>query len=205
MLTPDRIAQALLPLDQPATGGHIKDDFDFAEVDAETRPASVLLPLFEYQGQLHLWFTRRSEALRQHAGQISFPGGGREPQDSDWVATALRETHEEIGIHPQSVQTLGLLDDYRTGTGYTITPVVGIVSSELELIPDENEVAEIFHAPLDFVIDRSNHQRRTSRYKGRDRTYFVIEYGQHHIWGATAGMLVNFSLRLENYVSDHRR
>jgi 8-oxo-dGTP pyrophosphatase MutT (NUDIX family) len=111
-------------------------------------PSAVLLPLFVRDDDVHLWFLRRSAGLRSHSGQVAFPGGKKDPTDESMEATALREAHEELGIHPSSVDVLGVLDDLVTITGYVITPVVGWVPSELVPVPNPNEVARVFAAPL---------------------------------------------------------
>ena len=158
----------------------------------EIRPAAVLVPVVRREDGLTVLFTRRTAHLHDHAGQISFPGGRVEPGDRSAAETALRESGEEIGLEPASVEILGELHQYVTVTGYRVSPVVGLVTPPLDLRPDDFEVAEVFEVPLSFLLDPSNHQRNRVVNEGRERLYFAVPYGQYYIWGATAGMLMNF-------------
>ena len=168
-----------------------------AEADRpELRPASVLVPIVARPGEMTMLFTRRTEQLRSHSGQISFPGGRAEPDDASPEATALRETQEEIGLEPERVELIGRLSEYRTRTGYRITPVVGVLAPPLELHPDAQEVDEVFEVPLAFLLDPRNHQRHSRTYQGEVRSFFAIPYRDYYIWGATAGMLVNLHRQL---------
>ena len=157
----------------------------------ELRPAAVLVPVVRRDGGLTVLFTRRTDHLYDHAGQISFPGGRSEVQDDSPAATALRETFEEIGLPHSHVEVLGSLPEYTTVTGYHVTPVVGLVCSPPELSLDAFEVAEAFEVPLAFFLDPANHQRNTLQYQGRTRHYYAMPYESRYIWGATAGMLMN--------------
>ena len=154
-------------------------------------PASVLIPIVEREHELTMLFTRRTAHLRSHSGQISFPGGRAEPADPTPEFTALRETHEEIGLAPERVRVLGRLGDYSTRTGFRITPVVGAVAAPFELRPDAGEVDEVFEVPLSFLLDPRNHQRHSREFQGEMRWFYAIPYRDYYIWGATAGMLVN--------------
>lgn len=157
------------------------------------RPAAVLVPVVHRPDEgLSVLFTRRTAHLSDHAGQISFPGGRAEPGDGTPAATALRETEEEIGLARSHVEILGSLQEYTTVTAYRVTPVVGLVSSPFELQPDGSEVAEVFEVPLAFLLDPANHQRNTVLQQGWQREYYAVPYGNYYIWGATAGMLMNF-------------
>jgi len=158
----------------------------------ELRPAAVLVPIVKREAGLTVLFTQRTDHLYDHAGQISFPGGRSETHDASPAATALRETFEEIGLPHTHVEVLGSLPEYTTVTGYHVTPVVGLVSPPLEFKLDAFEVAEAFEVPLTFFLDPFNHQRNTLQYQGRTRHYYAMPYGQRYIWGATAGMLMNF-------------
>ena len=165
--------------------------------DAASTPAAVLIPLIAHPRELTVLFTQRTVELKSHSGQVSFPGGRAEPHDASAEATALRETAEEIGLATARVEILGRLHDYRTRTGYRVTPVVGLVAPPLALAPDPREVAEVFEVPLAFLLDPRNRQRRTREFQGQTVGYFVFEYGKRTIWGATAGMLVNLYRMLE--------
>ena len=160
--------------------------------DREIRPAAVLVPVVRRNGELTVLFTKRAAHLHDHAGQISFPGGRSEPGDASPRETALRETAEEIGLPPGRVEVLGHLTDYMTVTGYRVTPVVGLVVPPFELALDDFEVAEVFEVPLAFLLDPANHQRNLLLHDGRERHYYAMPYGPYYIWGATAGMLMNF-------------
>jgi 8-oxo-dGTP pyrophosphatase MutT (NUDIX family) len=159
--------------------------------DAASTVAAVLIPLLSHPQGLTVLFTQRTTHLRSHSGQVSFPGGRAEPGDASAEFTALREAEEEIGLRPASVEVLGRLPDYRTRTGYRVTPVVGLLMPPVAFTPDPHEVAEIFEVPLAFLLDERNRQRRTREFQGQQVGYYVFEYGEKVIWGATAGMLVN--------------
>jgi 8-oxo-dGTP pyrophosphatase MutT (NUDIX family) len=165
--------------------------------EASLRDAAVLVPLVRRGDELNLLLTRRTEHLTHHAGQISFPGGRIEAFDRDPLAAALRECEEEIGLPRPAVEALGYLDPLATITGFRVLPVVGLIDHLPMLRLDPNEVAAVFEVPLGFVLDRANQQRRARDFRGRVRHYHVIEYGEHHIWGATASMIVNLADRLE--------
>jgi 8-oxo-dGTP pyrophosphatase MutT (NUDIX family) len=158
---------------------------------ADLRPAAVLVPVIEREEGLTVLFTRRTDHLSHHAGQISFPGGRAEPGDDSPETTALRETQEEIGLAPRHIELVGRLGDYCTVTGYCITPVVGLLRPPFELRPDEGEVAEVFEVPLAFLLDPANHRRDSHLREGRRREFYAMPYGDYYIWGATAGILVN--------------
>jgi 8-oxo-dGTP pyrophosphatase MutT (NUDIX family) len=150
----------------------------------------VLVPIIERE-TLTVLFTRRTAQLRRHSGQVSFPGGRAEPEDASPEFTALRETHEEIGLPPERVEVLARMPEYLTRTGYRVTPVIGLIVPPLELVPDSREVDEVFEVPLDFLLEPANARRRTRDIAGRSVGYYVFEYEGREIWGATAGMLVN--------------
>ena len=176
--------RAVMPL---ATGdGHLWRQTE------ELRPAAVLVPVVRRDAGLTILFTQRTDHLYDHAGQISFPGGRTEAHDHSPAATALRETFEEIGLAQSQVEVLGSLPEYTTVTGYHVTPVVGLVNPPLALSLDAFEVAEAFEVPLAFFLDPVNHQRNTLQYQGRTRHYYAMPFEKRYIWGATAGMLMNF-------------
>ena len=156
--------------------------------------AAVLVPLVERPTGFTVLLTQRTEHLASHAGQISFPGGRVEPEDTDAIDAALRETEEEVGLPRSHIETIGRLDTYVTGTGYEITPIVGFVRVPYPMKIDPFEVAEVFEVPLPFIIDPKNHTRESREATtGGRRTFFVLPYENRYIWGATAGMLVNLA------------
>lgn len=157
------------------------------------RPASVLVPLVAHADAMTILLTQRTAHLAHHPGQISFPGGRLEECDEDSVACALRETEEEVGINARQVGVLGRLDDYVTGTGFVVTPVVGLVAPPFDLNPDPFEVAEVFEVPLAFVLDTANHTLHRRMVDGHPRPYWAMTWEQRLIWGATAGILVNLA------------
>lgn len=154
------------------------------------KPASVLVPLVDRQDGVTVLLTQRTADMPSHAGQIAFPGGRREVGE-DAVATALRETEEEVGIARRFVEVVGAVDLYRTGTGFEITPVVGIVAPGFTIVAQAREVADVFEVPLEHFLDEVNHQISSREYQGRQRRYYAMPYGERYIWGATAGMLKN--------------
>ncbi|NMH58458.1 CoA pyrophosphatase [Alteromonas ponticola] len=160
------------------------------------RPAAVLIPLVDYASELRVLLTERAHHLRHHAGQIAFPGGGAEAEDSFPVGTALREAEEEIGLSPERVQIIGALPDYRTISGYTIKPVIGLVKPESKLTLDKNEVASAFEAPLSYLMDRENHLTHHTHRHGQTFPIYFIPWKQYMIWGATAALLRNLSFHL---------
>ncbi|TAM53328.1 MAG: CoA pyrophosphatase [Paraburkholderia sp.] len=164
----------------------------------DPRAAAVLVPLIAREVGLSVLLTQRADHLSDHAGQISFPGGRREPFDQDAVATALREAQEEVALAPERVEVLGALPDYLTGTGFRVTPIVGLVHPPFSVRADTLEVADIFEVPLPFLMDPAHHEVRVLRWEGGERRFFAMPYpragagGHYFIWGATAGMLRNF-------------
>jgi 8-oxo-dGTP pyrophosphatase MutT (NUDIX family) len=155
--------------------------------------AAVLVPLVERPAGLTVLLTLRTPHLSDHGGQISFPGGRVDPDDTDDVVAALREAEEEVGLARAKVRVVGRLDTYVTRTGYRITPVVGLVAPSVELRLDPHEVAEAFEVPLDFLVDPVNRRRDSRIYQGIERFFWAMPWDRHYIWGATAGMLVNLA------------
>lgn len=155
-----------------------------------------MVPVVAYENELRVLFTVRTDHLYDHAGQISFPGGRTDPGDMTAADTALRECAEEIGLPTEHVEVLGTLSEYVTVTGYRVTPVVGFVRAPFQLSLDPFEVADAFEVPLRFLLDPMNHQRNTVVHQGRERHYYAVPFGARYIWGATAGMLVNFCNQL---------
>ena len=187
----DRLRRSLT---LPAPTGLMPGDLDDAHADASI-DAAVLVAVTD-RTDPGVLLTVRRENLRQHAGQVAFPGGRLDPGE-DAVAAALREADEEIGLARHLPDVWGLADPYRTVTGYCVTPVVAAVPAALDLLPHEPEVADLFEAPLSFVLDPANQQRMSADFRGRTRHYWQIDYDGRRIWGATAAMLVNLTRRLE--------
>jgi 8-oxo-dGTP pyrophosphatase MutT (NUDIX family) len=156
-------------------------------------PASVLVPIVVRETGPAVLFTRRTDHLNDHPGQVSFPGGRVEESDASAIDTALRETQEEIGLDRGHIDVIGRLPDYLTASGFRVMPIVSIVHPPFELLPDPFEVAEVFEVPLSFLMSGMNHRRMQAdfpRGMGR-RSFYAIPYEQYFIWGATAGMLRN--------------
>lgn len=160
------------------------------EMSGRLKAAGVLVPLIERKGGLNVLFTVRASDLTLHAGQVSFPGGRMESADIDIRATALRETQEEVGIHPQQVEVVGYLPPTATVTCYAVTPVVGFVDPHVRLSIDPVEVKTAFEVPLHFLMDKANQKDAEREFAGRMLPMTSFSYGEHRIWGATAGMLV---------------
>jgi 8-oxo-dGTP pyrophosphatase MutT (NUDIX family) len=154
------------------------------------KPAAVLVPLVNRVEGVTVLLTQRTADMPSHAGQIAFPGG-RRATGEDAVAAALRETEEEVGITRTFVDVVGAVDLYRTGTGFEITPIVGILSPGFTVRADPREVADVFEVPLEHFLDEVNHKLDSREYQGRQRRYYAMPYGERYIWGATAGMLKN--------------
>lgn len=166
-----------------------------ADEDALT-PAAVLVPIIDRPSGLTVLLTQRTAHLRDHPGQVSFPGGRCEANDAGPVATALREAEEEVGLAPSQVEVIGRLPEYRTSTGFRVAPVVGLVTPPLNLKLDDFEVAEVFEAPLAFLMDPANHQRQAIEWQGALREFWAMPWQGYYIWGATAGMLVSLHAAL---------
>jgi 8-oxo-dGTP pyrophosphatase MutT (NUDIX family) len=161
-------------------------------------PAAVLVPLVEHDTGLTVLLTQRAETLKDHAGQISFPGGRIEPEDKDAWHAALREAHEEIGLLPDFVEFAGYLPDHFVITGFRVTPVVGFVSPDYQLRIAEEEVHDAFEVPLDYILDAANHKSRRRKLAGLTIDVHDIPYGERNIWGATAGMLMTLRRMLQS-------
>jgi len=158
-------------------------------------PAAVLIAITD-RTEPGVILTVRREHLRTHAGQIAFPGG-RVDEGEDPVAAALREAHEEILLDASAADVVGTLEPYRTVTGFVVTPVICVVPPDLPLRPHEHEVADLFEAPLAYLLDPTNQQQRSALFQGEERHYYEIDWNGRRIWGATAAMIVNLSRRLQ--------
>jgi len=187
----DRLRAALAA---PALDPPLEGDLPEQRANA-TVPAAVLIAVTD-RPDPGLILTTRREHLRTHAGQIAFPGGRIDPGE-DAVAAALREAHEELLLEPGLVEPIGRIEEYRTVTGFVVTPVLGVIPPNLTLEPHEHEVAEWFEAPLDFLLDPDNQHQRSALFQGRTRHYYEIIWKDHRIWGVTAAIIVNLSRRLQ--------
>lgn len=173
-------------------GGDLLDDEALAH---GTTPAAVLVAVVD-RPEPTVILTLRPETMRKHPGQVSFPGGRIDPGDAGPIEAALREAEEEIGLARARVEIIGTADPYLTITGFEVTPVLGIVPPDLALTPHPGEVAAVFEAPFHHILDPAHQHVRTAMFRGRERTYYEIDWHEQRIWGATAAMIVNLSRRL---------
>jgi 8-oxo-dGTP pyrophosphatase MutT (NUDIX family) len=162
---------------------------------AGNRPAAVLIPLEPERG---VWLTRRSAHMPNHAGQVAFPGGKIEPGDASVEAAALREAEEEVGLNPDSAEILGRMDDFITGTGFHISPVVALVPRGVVLTAEPGEVQEVFCLPFATLLDRTQPRNRRVFWRGTEQDFLVWPHEAHVIWGATAKILYDLALRLRD-------
>jgi 8-oxo-dGTP pyrophosphatase MutT (NUDIX family) len=191
------LLRALHPLRQPPQPpGWNRSELADVLGDAPLAPAAVLVALRPGADGPHVLFTRRVDGLRQHAGQVSFPGGRCDAGDAGALATALRESQEEIGLRAGQVQPIGYLDCFDTVSGYCVTPVVARIPADFVARPNPGEVAEVFEVPFAWLRDPDNRNAHRVEYLGRVRTLYEFNYGPHRIWGATAGILFNLLQRM---------
>lgn len=169
--------------------------FDADLAPGENRAAAVLVAVTD-RAEPGVILTTRREDLRTHAGQVAFPGGKIDRIDRDATAAALREAEEEIALPRSVVRLWGVADPFLTGTGFHVTPVLGQIPADLPFIPQEDEVADWFEAPLSFILDPANQVEQQAEWKGRMRRYHVIQWGERRIWGVTAALIVNLSRRM---------
>ena len=173
---------------------YFKDQCIKKNIDLNLTGAAVLIPFTIRSNFIDILLTKRSAALDDHAGQVSFPGGRIDDKDSNPIETAKRESFEEVGIKNKDIEVIGSLDVFQTGTGFRIIPIIGIVSENIDYQINQNEVESIFHLPLDYLMDKSNHKKEIKTFQQNENIMEynsnVIEYGSNHIWGATAAMLM---------------
>ena len=181
--------------------GHRKDIPDLITdvrfTDAErAADAAVLIAVVDRPREPTIILTQRPNSMRDHPGQVAFPGGKLEDGESA-VAGALREANEELAIDPQAVRVIGTSDIYHTGTGFAVTPVLGVVGPDIAITPDPREVEAWFEAPVSLMFDRNNWIERSTMWKGEMRHYLDMEYQGFRIWGVTAAIISNLSRRVE--------
>ena len=191
MTLAERLAEALVS----SAGRDAVPSGDDVSLTGTVAPAAVLVAIVD-RPEPGVILTQRADTLRQHAGQVAFPGGRVDAADADAVAAALREAEEEVGLPATAVTVVGLSDSYRTGSGFEIVPVIGVVPPGLTLVPAEAEVASVFEAPLGFLLDAANHAEGLGEWRGRQRRFYDIRWQDQRIWGATAGIIVNLARRL---------
>jgi len=191
----ERLRNAVRGLDDPP-GRSAHSRIEVAGLPLPVRPAAVLVPFVPRDGRLSVLFTRRNPNLRNHAGQVSFPGGGIDAGDLDAVAAALRETREETGIDEAQVDPFGYLDCLDTVSGYCVTPVTGFVRNDYAVRLHEDEVDEVFEVPFEYILEPSTLRRELIHWGGRDREIFTFDWDGRRIWGVTAAILKNLLDRM---------
>ncbi|MEQ9661916.1 MAG: CoA pyrophosphatase [Parasphingopyxis sp.] len=177
--------------DMQGADTHLND----AELRADSVDAAVLIPIVD-RLEPGVILTRRTDELPSHPGQVAFPGGKVDPGDDGPVDAALRESEEEIALPRDRVEIIGTTDLYLTGTGFHITPVIGIVPPGLDLVPEAGEVAAIFEVPFDTLFDPANYDQQHVHWNGRPRSYHEMYWDEHRIWGVTAAIILNFARRI---------
>ncbi len=182
--------------DNISARGTIRDERHFFEAAQQLTPAAVLIPITD-RTEPGVILTQRPSNMRSHPGQVAFPGGKIDPEDADAMAAALREADEELAIPGDSVDIIGTVDEYYSGSGFAITPVLGVVPPDLPLKPNPAEVEDWFEVPLGFILDPQNLMERSAMWQGRKRQYYEILWQDRRIWGVTAGIIHNLAARLE--------
>ena len=178
-------------------GDHVLNpDYHDAVVERATKAAAVLMPVVERREGLSMVFTMRTQKLKSHSGQVSFPGGKIDDHDESAQLAALRETHEEIGIHSAQIEVLGQMPDYYTGSGYHISPFIAMIDPDATFVANPNEVEYIFEVPLPFLMDPSNHRICSREFDNIERYFYEMPWREHYIWGVTAGIVRMFYNRV---------
>ena len=181
--------------------GSCSSDFDLnPDMDLDQKfnflEASVLIPILTFKKDLEILLTKRSNSLKNHPGQIAFPGGKKDQIDSSPIETALRETQEEVGLNPKNVEIIASLPSHKTATGFVIKPYLGLINQPFSETLRQGEVDEIFTVPYDYILNEKNFSIKTRKWNGLQRSYYVVPYGPYYIWGATARILLNLSRAL---------
>ncbi len=188
-----------LTIDQVSKNLKANAPLEFLTERSAIRRAGVLVPILKDKEEWHLLYTRRTESVNDHKGQVSFPGGTAEPTDIRITTTAIREAWEEIGVHPNDIQILGYLPDFHTVTDFLITPVVGIIKWPFEMVISSNEVARVFTIPLRWLMDKNNWEERSLTIGDRciDNVVFYREYDGELLWGVTARITLDLLKALD--------
>ena len=181
--------------------GSCSSDFDLnPDMDLDQKfnflEASVLIPILTFKKDLEILLTKRSNSLKNHPGQIAFPGGKKDRIDSSPIETALRETQEEVGLNPKNVEIIASLPSHKTATGFVIKPYLGLINQPFSEILRQGEVDEIFTVPYEYILNEKNFSIQTRKWNGSQRSYYVVPYGPYYVWGATARILLNLSRAL---------
>ena len=181
--------------------GSCSSDFDLnPDMDLDQKfnflEASVLIPILTFKKDLEILLTKRSNSLKNHPGQIAFPGGKKDQIDSSPIETALRETQEEVGLNPKNVEIIASLPSHKTATGFVIKPYLGLINQPFSETLRQGEVDEIFTVPYEYILNEKNFSIQTRKWNGSQRSYYVVPYGPYYIWGATARILLNLSKAL---------
>ena len=181
--------------------GSCSSDFDLnPDIDLDQKfnflEASVLIPILTFKKDLEILLTKRSNSLKNHPGQIAFPGGKKDQIDSSPIETALRETQEEVGLNPENVEIIASLPSHKTATGFVIKPYLGLINQPFSETLRQGEVDEIFTVPYEYILNEENFSIQTRKWNGSQRSYYVVPYGPYYIWGATARILLNLSRAL---------
>ncbi|EKO36638.1 NUDIX domain protein [SAR86 cluster bacterium SAR86E] len=184
-----------------STYGSCSSDFDLNpdmlfDQKSNFLEASVLIPVLTFKEDLEILLTKRSVNLRDHPGQIAFPGGKKEQCDNNPMETALREAEEEIGLKTSHVKVISSLPTHKTATGFTIKPYIGLVREPFKKTLQWGEVDEVFTVPFDHILDEKNFTIQRRKWNGAERRYYIVPFGPYYIWGATARILMNLSQAL---------
>lgn len=191
----DRLEKALVQGHENDIAHELYNERDHIEDVRGLRNAAVLIAVTDRPNP-GVIFVQRPNHMRNHPGQVAFPGGKIDPGDQDEIDAALREAHEEVALERQHVDVIGLTDSFQSGSGYNIQPVVGVIPPDLPFISDPTEVESWFEAPLDFVLDPKNRTTHEGTWNGRKRHYYEMFWDDYRIWGITAGILNNLGKRL---------
>ncbi|MXQ08269.1 CoA pyrophosphatase [Alphaproteobacteria bacterium GH1-50] len=191
----DRLVRAATRTDRPSSDFDLNPSVVLPE-NRKLRAAGVLIGVIEGGGGARVLLTKRSSALKHHPGQIAFPGGKVDPVDADVVAAAIRETHEETGVPPETIEVIGTLAPHETVTGFQVTPVLALLTPPSAYRREAGEVDEVFEVPLAHLLDARNYSVQSRLWRGQSRSYFTVPWGPYYIWGATARILRGLADRM---------